>query len=254
MAPEKDDRVIPDYLEKAPWAAADLIWTLSVNNVPIYAVRPSGPYAPQAYQALVSFFREQLEPVKVEVTDDEGNTQEELFLSERAAIPGRIVGQATLLNGQTVPEIQPEIRGMANWNVEALVASVTPTKKNASAAERNKVTAARRSIVTVLNKFYALYQNLGIAPEDRAINFVATNVVQIKNIILDSVVKNRFFDKIEVEPSEICRPNSECWVVNLFFFQPELHNKTERKKYRFTVDVSDVVPVTVGEVYGWHIR
>ncbi len=61
-------------------------------------------------------------------------------------------------------------------------------------------------------------------------------------------------DSIAVERSSICRPESDCWHVKLFFFFPDRQVQTVRKVYRFTVDVSDVVPVTVGPVRSWFVR
>jgi hypothetical protein len=42
--------------------------------------------------------------------------------------------------------------------------------------------------------------------------------------------------------------------VELYFFFPERQVQTVRKVYRFTVDVSDVVPVTVGAMRSWFTR
>ncbi len=256
---EKDE-TFPSFLKRNPWAAPGLIWTLSVNNVPIYAIRPSGPYSENAYEKLVDFYMEHHEPPQ-EAKGKKGAGKQQQF-SERAAIPGRITGQITLLNGHTVPVIQPEIRGMASWNVKELVDSVEKAVKTLAAEKKDKDAdsqpptsdEARNSLYAVLNKFYSYYQNLGITPQDRAINYVATNIFPLQEVVADCIGKKRLFDKIEIEPSEICRPYSECWVVNLYFFQPELYTKTERKKYRITVDVSDVVPVTIGEVYKWYVR
>ena len=61
-------------------------------------------------------------------------------------------------------------------------------------------------------------------------------------------------DTIEVERSPICRPESDCWDVKLTFFNPSKVFEQARKVYRFTVDVSDVVPVTVGSVRSWFVR
>lgn len=61
-------------------------------------------------------------------------------------------------------------------------------------------------------------------------------------------------DTIEVERSPVCRPESDCWDVKLMFFFPERQVQTVRRAYRFTVDVSDVVPVTVGAARSWFVR
>ena len=53
--------------------------------------------------------------------------------------------------------------------------------------------------------------------------------------------------------SPICRPGSDCYDVTLSFFNPKERLTVARKEYRFTIDVSDVVPVTVGEVRAWSV-
>ncbi|MCP4549327.1 MAG: peptidase S8, partial [bacterium] len=60
-------------------------------------------------------------------------------------------------------------------------------------------------------------------------------------------------DQIDVERSPICRPESDCWDVKLTFFNPTKRIEQARVVYRFTIDVSDVVPVTVGPVRHWHV-
>jgi hypothetical protein len=61
-------------------------------------------------------------------------------------------------------------------------------------------------------------------------------------------------DTIEVERSPICRQDSDCWDVKLIFFNPEKQFEVARKVFRFTVDVSDVVPVLVGDVRQWSMH
>jgi len=61
-------------------------------------------------------------------------------------------------------------------------------------------------------------------------------------------------DTIEVERSPLGRPDSDCWDVKIHFFYPERQVQTVRKVFRFTVDVSDVVPVTVGPTRSWFVR
>jgi hypothetical protein len=57
-------------------------------------------------------------------------------------------------------------------------------------------------------------------------------------------------DSITVEKSPFCRMDSDCWDVKLIFFDPENSNRAQ-KVYRFTIDVSDVLPVTLGAVRSW---
>jgi hypothetical protein len=60
-------------------------------------------------------------------------------------------------------------------------------------------------------------------------------------------------DTIEVEKSPICKPGSDCWDVKLVFFNPEKRIQQARKIYRFTIDVSNIIPVTVGAIRSWNI-
>jgi len=57
-------------------------------------------------------------------------------------------------------------------------------------------------------------------------------------------------DSINVQRSPFCRMDSDCWDVQLKFFDPE-NSRRARKVFRFTIDVSDFVPVTLGEVRTW---
>jgi hypothetical protein len=59
-------------------------------------------------------------------------------------------------------------------------------------------------------------------------------------------------DKIEVEKSPFCRLDSDCWDVKLKFFDPE-NSSRAKKVFRFTIDVRDPMPVTLGEVRSWSV-
>ncbi|MCW5689354.1 MAG: hypothetical protein KIT76_12485, partial [Pseudolabrys sp.] len=45
----------------------------------------------------------------------------------------------------------------------------------------------------------------------------------------------------------VCRPDSECYDVEVSFFGPDNVLKANRV-FRYTVDVSDVIPVTIGDI------
>jgi len=60
-------------------------------------------------------------------------------------------------------------------------------------------------------------------------------------------------DEIQVVQSPICRKDSDCWDVQLYFFNSK-DVLASRLVSRFTVDVSDVVPVIVGTVREWNVR
>ena len=89
-----------DYLgTENSWDAAAIIWTLNLDATPIYAIKACGAYAAEVYLKLREFLRDQI-----------NNTV------ERVSIPGYIAGSTRLMNGQTVPIIQPDLRGMYTFN------------------------------------------------------------------------------------------------------------------------------------------
>jgi hypothetical protein len=54
----------------------------------------------------------------------------------------------------------------------------------------------------------------------------------------------------EVVKSPIGRPDSDCYDVKLRFVDPENLQRSRTVK-RFTIDVSDVMPVTIGQMRSW---
>jgi cyanobactin maturation PatA/PatG family protease len=236
-----DPRQMLSYLDHHPWDAAAIEWTLNVDGNPIYALRPQGPFAADTYKELRRFLRERL---------DEG--------AERLSVPGLLAGRTTLLIGQSVPVLVPELRGMYSWTTRALVESVVgPAPAEDAAAEAKEHHERKRAGVhNFLERVYHELRNLGVAPLERAMNFSATNAFQIERIY-ESVLKEKErveLDHISATRSPICRPHSDCWDVELTFFFPERPVQTVRKIYRFAVDVSDVVPVTVGKTRSWFVR
>jgi hypothetical protein len=227
------------YLAHNPSDAAAVEWTLMLDGTPIYAIRPRGAFAAQAYEAFRTFL------------EDQFNTR-----VERVSIPGVISGKATLLHGQVVPVIVPELRGMRSWTTEALIEAVSGTAPAEDAPEDvRQVRAQRRDGVRdFLDRVYHGHRNLGMMPQDRALNFAATNAYQVDNVYVSAMREGMDLESINVTRSPICRAGSDCWDVELYFFYPQRLVQNVRKVYRFTVDVSDVVPVSVGPTRSWMTR
>jgi hypothetical protein len=227
------------YLERNPSDAASIIWTLSLDATPIYAIEPHGAFASDTYKLLRQFLREQLGEAV-----------------ERVSIPGHVSGSARLFNGQVVPVIHPEPRGLFNWTTAALVEAVAgkPLPADAKQTAKEAYNKNRQSVENFLRRIYDELRNLGATPQERALNYSATNALLVENVFRDAIKEQMDLDTIAVERSPICRPESDCWDVKLTFFDPEKIFQRGRKMYRFAVDVSDVVPVMVGPVRSWFVR
>ncbi|NER53005.1 MAG: hypothetical protein F6J92_41490, partial [Symploca sp. SIO1A3] len=227
------------YLDNNPWDAASIMWTLSLDATPIYAIQPQGSFAGDVYQRLRQFLREQM---------TEG--------VERVSIPGIIIGKIRLMSGQVVPVIQPALRGMYSWTTAALLEAVLGCPPSETAEEREREAYAQRTkaVANFLERVYFELRNLGVMPQERAINFAATNAFNVEAVFEVAIREDMDLDTIEVERSPLCRPDSDCWDVKLTFFNASKVFEQARKVYRFTIDVSDVVPVTVGRVRSWFVR
>ena len=225
------------YLDEHPYAAQNLIWTLNLDATPIYAIVPMGAYASEAYDQLR----------KALAAFGEGRI-------ERVAIPGYIGGSIQLMSGQTVPTIIPEIRGMVAWaNASICENAKCMLEEKLKATDQESVQDPKKldkQLGDYLNRIYYDYRNLGVTPQERALNFSATNAYQITEVLISTGQDNLVLDQIQVEKSPVCRPESDCYDVKLSFFDPE-NNQRARRIYRFTVDVSEAVPVTIGTVRSW---
>jgi hypothetical protein len=234
-----DSKRLLDHLDRHPWDAAAVEWTLTLDGTTIYALRPQGPFAAEGFKELRRFLREQL---------SEG--------VERVSMPGTISGSARLLMGQTVPVLVPELRGMFSWTTKDLVAATVGAAPAAEAAPADKDAHQKKTVrlTNFLDRVYHGLRNLGVLPHDRALNFAATNAFSIDKVYESAVKEELELESINVVRSPLCRPESDCWDVELYFFYPARQVQTVRKVYRFTVDVSDVVPVTIGPTRSWFVR
>jgi cyanobactin maturation PatA/PatG family protease len=223
-----DPAAILKYLKESPWAAEELTWTLNIDSTPIYALYPAGTHSQQGYERIRLYLSQQ----------ESGNIQ-------RISVPGISQGSTQLLNGYTVANLMPNLRGMYSWTTEALTAAATGAKGSNKALAEN--------VSNFLNRIYYQMRNLGVSPQERSLNYAATNAYQVSAVFASALKENLELNDIKSEKSPICRPGSDCYDVTLSFFNPKERLTQARKEYRFTIDVSDVVPVTVGEVKAWSV-
>lgn len=79
-------------------------------------------------------------------------------------------------------------------------------------------------------RVYEELRNLGLTPQDRALNYAATNALLVAQIFKDAIKENLVLGRYEVEQSPICRPESNCWDIKLTFL---IHRRYSRKRAKF---------------------
>ncbi|GET40936.1 PatA/PatG family cyanobactin maturation protease [Microseira wollei] len=235
-----DVRQMVNYLSQNPSEAKALIWTLNQELTPVYALEPRQGFSADIYEILIVMLAGQIEP------EDSDN------FVERVSIPAKTADKTVqLFSGQELPVITiVNTRGMYAWKINNLVEAALQSV--ASQIPQADEIALRKSLNSFLNKVYFEFQNLGNTSRDRALNFSVTNTFQAASSFAAVVSTGMQLDGIEVEKSKFCRLNSDCWDMILKFFDPE-NSRRAKKVYRFTVDVSDRIPVTLGQLRSWSV-
>lgn len=235
-----DPRQMVDYLEQNLAEAKSLIWTFNLELTPVYALEPQGAFASDIYGTFQQLLAGQIEP------------EDSDFYIERVSMPGRLTDRTLrLFSGQVVPVVEVDgVRGIYGWKINTLVDAALASVRSVETEAQDEL--MHRSLSSFLNRIYYDLRNLGKVARDRALNFAATNAFQAAITFADAIASGMQLDSIDVEKSPFCRLNSDCWDVKLKFFDPENLDRAKRV-YRFTIDVVDILPVTLGEVRSWAV-
>ncbi len=229
------------YLEANPSESTKLIWTFNLELTPIYAIEAEMPYAREVYEFLRKALNGQIQ--KEDSPD---------YIS-RVSLPGILTNRtARLYSGQVIPVVVAQYRGLWSWSVNTLIDTVVRR------FDPGKHESIRASLQNFLDKVYYELRNLGQSSPDRALNYSATNAFQASESMSRALHPKHvvpgaglyMLDRISVSKSPFCRMDSDCWDVKLTFFDPE-NERRARMVMRFTVDVSDELPVTLGPVRHW---
>ena len=78
-------------------------------------------------------------------------------------------------------------------------------------------------------------------------NYAATNVFSLTGALVQTIKDGKTLERLDVVKSPYCRVDSDCWDVMLKFIDPENTNRAYTV-IRFSVDVSDRLPVTLGKL------
>lgn len=236
-----DPRQTADHLARNPSEARSLLWTLHQDGTPVYALKPVGPFGPDVYEALRLLLEGQVAGL-----DDEDRV-------ERVSVPGvRTDRQVRLLSGQDVPLLKlTAARGVYGWRVDSLIedalAGAAPDLAKSDAVR------LREALRGFLRLIYDARKNPGMSSKDRALNFAVTNAFQAAQAFARADAEGRRLKDFEVVKSPVCRLHSDCWDLKLKFYDPENGGRAKRI-CRLTIDVSDLLPVTLGEVRTWMTR
>jgi cyanobactin maturation PatA/PatG family protease len=240
-----DAQQLVHYLDANTWDSTKLIWTLNHDLTPIYALEAEADYPDAVYEQL----REALLGQVLAADDD-------AYVS-RVSIPGVLTTKTVrLFSGQVVPVVKVQRRGLWLWNEKQLVDAVLAAVDVAAiGADADRV---RLKVQQLLDKVYWQLRNLGQSPMDRAINYMATNAFQLTAEIAKGLLSGQLvdgdtsslysLDTISAAKSPYCRPDSDCWDVNVSYFNPT-NDQQARLVFQSTIDVSDVLPVLLAPAH-----
>jgi len=236
-----------DYLDANPAESTKLIWTLNLDLTPIYAIEAEGPYASEVYTALRSALR------------GESLRSDDPHYISNVSISGDLTYEKRqLFSGQVVPVVVAQLRGLYTWNEAALINAVIGLLPPGGPPDPSMVTMNLRNF---LARVYYELRNLGQSSPDRALNFSATNIFQAAEAMATLIHPTSMvatlpigtvytFDNISVSKSPFGRMDSDCWDVQLTFFDP-LNVLAARMVAKFTIDVSDAMPVSIAPLRFW---
>lgn len=139
---------------------------------------------------------------------------------------------------------------MLSWQTRKYVEALTHERK--AAAPELKDEAISVELDRFLGKIYFSIRNRGVLPEERALNAAATNAFNFSSVIVEVGREGLTLRDIAVERSPLNRPGSDYYDVLLTFFDPRDRLGQAPLRARFTIDVSDTVPVMIGEPVTWH--
>ncbi|MEP4032329.1 S8 family serine peptidase [Roseibium polysiphoniae] len=235
-------------------SATALEWTLKIDGIPIYVIRPQNQFAVQQFGRMIEFLINQtgLNLSKVatpetktadlmaEQCDQDQKPSEDKI--DRVSIAGNIVGETRLYNGHTVAVVSPILRGMFSWTPHELAKAVLKPS-----AKQEEVDRLRN----FLERIYYELRNRGAEPQHRAMNFAATNAHVAGEIFQDAFNKKLELNAMNVQRSPVSRPGTDCWDIICEFFNPFKRDEEARMIYRYTVDVTGLMPVTFGPLRSW---
>ena len=224
-----------DYLRESPQSAPDIVWTLDIGDMPVYAIRPVCPFTTNTYAKLRELLRDQIS-----------------CKDHRVALPGYLNGRQRLMSKKMVPVLVPALYGIRSWSLDSAKTVPSDAFTDESDIQHPKQepgNAGRRFLERIIHE----RRNFGIRPEERAINYAVAIALETHQIFESAASESLELHSITAERNLFNGPNTDLWDVTMVFFNPERMTTSARHTYRLTVNIVDVVPTTVGRVRKWHV-
>lgn len=263
---ELTDQSLIDLLERKGEIQPEIervTWTLNLDQTPIYAIRPAGAFAFNGYAQILEAFKAQHRQPPTEPVGGKKSKEPETGPVNTFSIAGVTTGSVRLLSGETVPLLTPAARGIIWWDIDAALKfyiAEAEKKGQGGAAERMRREDPDRFhalFTELLEDFKNLvtrkYRNLGVLGQERALNYAATAAYRVFQILNEMIGLGLIIDDLTVLASPACRTGSECYDVRIRTFR-QSDVTSSLRNFQFTVDVSDTLPVSIGEVASWSER
>ena len=250
-------------------------WLLKLDQTPLYAIRPAGAFAFNGYaQILAALEAQSRPPVGPDAPEGEEPAEPAAGKGRKKAkavkepidlfsVAGVLSGSIRLMSGETVPILIPSARGIIWWEIrksyDSFVARLEADPGDGRVIQllRDDPAAFYRLFSSLLGDFKNLitrkYRNLGLLGRERAINFAAMSAFTVFDYLKEMIGLDLIIDDISVSNSPACRPGSECYDVQIRTFR-QSDVTASLRVFQFTLDVSDTIPVDIGNVAVWSER
>lgn len=220
-----DPAVFATLLDRAPSLSQSVTWLVNRENSPLYALDIVGDDASVILDSIRSAVGEQVS----------GAVEEMSF-------PGIVTGAVTTLStGEIVPILRmASPRGLYGWRRRDQVVRLPLPP------------AGRVELERMLDVIDDREPNDGTYSHVRAVNYLVTNPAQLAWSAGVASSQGFRFDSIGVQRSTLNRPYSDCWDIDLIFTDPDRPSRA-RLLHRHSVDVGDLLPVSIGAPRTWRL-
>ena len=275
-----DVEALVNYLDDNVAEARRLHWVVSINGERRFAVKPVGAFASQIYDMLAALVlgvaRSDVDvsslpgwTTATTVTLMDGTVVRELRMNSLRGVYGWKPSQIARQSAQAVHrdaqagrvgrmsdrsqpgETTAIVAGDGTENaVLGLFESPVVLWSGLQDAPSDRVISA---IDDFLHQIYFRDRQESEISRDRAVNFAATNGYQVAASFMDAMSDGFEYAQYRTEYSPFARVSGLCWDVILQFTDPSEDQRAMRE-YRLSVDIADVMPVTVGRLRRWSAR